>query len=254
MGIVQDAHHNVGVVTRAAIDGTSGGDNGSTAAPRAAAGLTEPIAVRGRRSTVTPHELNAAFDSFQVDLDAHPELGGFGPDFWLFDAGEPNEFAIIMRYEAGSVRGYERTTDVGWCRDQHDKAIARSASLAEYLARTPRAQRSLAGSNSARSSSTSAGSRGCPATRCRHARDQPVDDLRVEGRQGPTVLRRSPRLGGRNRRRQTGHGLGCLRWSTPRCELIPRIQFQFRTVFISFRASEQGTYNLFDTNAGNAVR
>lgn len=72
-----------------------------------------------------------------VDLNAHPELGDLGPDFWLFDAGEPHEFAIIMRYEAGSVLGYERTTDVDWCRDQHDAALAGSISLAEYLARTP---------------------------------------------------------------------------------------------------------------------
>lgn len=72
-----------------------------------------------------------------VDLNAHPELGDLGPDFWLFDVGEPDEFAIIMRYdEASSVFGYERTTDVGWCREQHDAALAGSISLAEYLAQT----------------------------------------------------------------------------------------------------------------------
>lgn len=69
-----------------------------------------------------------------VDLNTHPELNDLGPDFWLFDAGEPNEFAIIMRYEAGSVLGYERTTDVRWCHKQHDAALAGSISLAEYLA------------------------------------------------------------------------------------------------------------------------
>jgi hypothetical protein len=69
-----------------------------------------------------------------VDLNRHPQLSDLGPDFWLFDAGEPDEFAIIMRYEAGSVLGYERTTDVGWCRDQWDDAMAASISLAAYLA------------------------------------------------------------------------------------------------------------------------
>jgi hypothetical protein len=69
-----------------------------------------------------------------VDLDTRPELADLGPDFWLFDAGAPDEFAIIMRYDAaGAVLSYERTTDVGWCREQRDAAMAGSISLAEYL-------------------------------------------------------------------------------------------------------------------------
>lgn len=68
-----------------------------------------------------------------VDLNAHPDLRDLGPDFWLFDA----EFAIIMRYdEAGTVLGYERTTEVGDFRDQRWLAMAGSISLAEYLAQT----------------------------------------------------------------------------------------------------------------------
>jgi hypothetical protein len=71
-----------------------------------------------------------------VDLDAHAELGRLGPDFWLFDAGESDAFAIVMRYDAaGSVLGYERTTDVGWCSEQYAAAMAGSISLAEYLVR-----------------------------------------------------------------------------------------------------------------------
>lgn len=70
-----------------------------------------------------------------VDVNAHPELSDLGPDFWLFDAGAPDEFAIVMHYGTdGSAPGYERTTDVGWCRDQRDAALSRSMSLAEYLA------------------------------------------------------------------------------------------------------------------------
>jgi uncharacterized protein DUF6879 len=69
-----------------------------------------------------------------VDLNTHPDLRELGPDFWLFDVDEPNEFVIIMRYdETGTVLGYERLTDTGWCRDQRDAALAGSISLAEYL-------------------------------------------------------------------------------------------------------------------------
>jgi hypothetical protein len=71
-----------------------------------------------------------------VDLNAHPQLADLGPDFWLFDAGGSNEFAIVINYDAdGSVMGYEPTADVGWCHEQHDDAMARSISLAEYLTR-----------------------------------------------------------------------------------------------------------------------
>jgi hypothetical protein len=71
-----------------------------------------------------------------VDLDAHAEMGRLGPDFWLFDAGESDAFAIVMRYDAaGSVLGYERTTDGGWCSEQYAAAMAGSISLAEYLVR-----------------------------------------------------------------------------------------------------------------------
>jgi hypothetical protein len=40
-----------------------------------------------------------------VDLNRHPELSDLGPHFWLFDAGQPGESAIVMRYEADSVLG-----------------------------------------------------------------------------------------------------------------------------------------------------
>ena len=40
-----------------------------------------------------------------VDLNRHPELSDLGPDFWLFDTGQPGAFAIVMRYEAGPVLG-----------------------------------------------------------------------------------------------------------------------------------------------------
>lgn len=70
-----------------------------------------------------------------VDLNTHPELGELGPDFWYFDAGQPGAFAVRMRYgDDGSILGYERTTDTGWCDEQQERAWAKSVSLAEYLA------------------------------------------------------------------------------------------------------------------------
>ncbi|MGH3778874.1 MAG: DUF6879 family protein [Pseudonocardiaceae bacterium] len=98
--------------------------------------VRQPLTEYTRYELIGFVESQAAGEQIRVvDLDAHPELGGLGPDFWLFDASEPDGFAIIMRYDtAGAVLGSERTTDVGWCRGQRDAAIARSVSLAEYLA------------------------------------------------------------------------------------------------------------------------
>lgn len=99
--------------------------------------------VRHPLSEYLQHELLAFVESAAVgeqirivDLDQHPELSQLGPDFWLFDAGKPDEFAIVMYYDdAGSLTGYERISDVDWCRDQRDRALAASVSLANYLAR-----------------------------------------------------------------------------------------------------------------------
>jgi len=99
--------------------------------------------VRHPLSEYLHHELLAFMESAVageeiriVDLNQHPELSDLGPDFWLFDASEPGEFAIVMDYDAaGSPLGSRRTTDTGWCREQRDAALAQSVSLAEYLAR-----------------------------------------------------------------------------------------------------------------------
>lgn len=72
----------------------------------------------------------------ETDLNAHPELADLGPDFWLFDVGEPDEFAIIMRYDdAGSTLGYERATDVGLCRDADAPTRARLLALVDAALR-----------------------------------------------------------------------------------------------------------------------
>lgn len=92
------------------------------------------------------HELLAYVESAvvgeetrMVDLNRYPECSSLGPDFWLFDAGTPNEFAIVMHFDtAGAVRSYQRVYAVDWCVQQAEQALAKSISLAEYLARGSR--------------------------------------------------------------------------------------------------------------------
>lgn len=72
-----------------------------------------------------------------VDLNAHSKLEELGPDFWLFDEGQPGELAVVIHYDTnGAALGFERATDVEWCRKQRDIAVTSSVSLAEYLAGT----------------------------------------------------------------------------------------------------------------------
>jgi hypothetical protein len=99
--------------------------------------------VRHPLSEYLQHELLAFVESAAVgeeirivDLNQHPEASHLGPDFWLFDASDPDGFAIVMDYDdAGTLLDSRRTTDTSWCREQRDVALAQSISLAEYLAR-----------------------------------------------------------------------------------------------------------------------
>ena len=71
-----------------------------------------------------------------VSRDAHPELAGLRRDFWLFDAGTPEPFALLMLYDAaGHLTDFERTTRpdiISQCRRERDLAVARSVSLRDY--------------------------------------------------------------------------------------------------------------------------
>ncbi|HEV7827771.1 MAG TPA: hypothetical protein VGP04_02760 [Pseudonocardiaceae bacterium] len=100
--------------------------------------VRHPLTEYTRYEVIGFVEAQAAGEQIRiVDLDRYPELSDLGPDFWLFDPGEPGEFAIVMHYDpGGAVLGYERSTEVGWCREQHDAAMAASISLAEYLVQT----------------------------------------------------------------------------------------------------------------------
>lgn len=75
---------------------------------------------------------------------AHPPQDQALVDFWLFDAGTPGAFAVLMRYDdAGTVLGYERVdkvdkpAELGALDSVRDLVWSRSWSLAEHLARKP---------------------------------------------------------------------------------------------------------------------
>lgn len=99
--------------------------------------------VRHPLSEYLRHELLAFIESAAVgeeirivDLNQHSEVTEIGSDFWLFDAGYPDESAIFMHYDhTGTLTSYERVIDVDGCRWQSDQALERSVSLAQYLAR-----------------------------------------------------------------------------------------------------------------------
>lgn len=98
--------------------------------------VRHPLSQYTRYELISYRESSAVGEEVRIaDLNTHPELDELRLDFWYFDAGEPDGFAILMRYDdAGSVLGYERTTDTSWCDKQRDLALSRSVSLAEYLA------------------------------------------------------------------------------------------------------------------------
>lgn len=100
--------------------------------------VRHPLTEYTRYALISLVESQATGEQVQiVDLGAHPKLEELGPDFWLFDEGAPHEFAVVIHYDTnGAVLGFERVTDVEWCREQRAIAIANSVSLAEYLAGT----------------------------------------------------------------------------------------------------------------------
>lgn len=84
-------------------------------------------------------ESQAAGEEIRLaDRGTYPELGTLGPDFWLFDAGTSGAFGVLLHFDAdGDLLGVEHVTETGVVRElerQREVALARSASLAEYLA------------------------------------------------------------------------------------------------------------------------
>lgn len=83
-----------------------------------------------------------------ADRAAAPELAGLRDDFWLFDAGTPNAFALLMEYDGdGRFTGYEHTTDpevITRCVRQRDTAAAYTVPLNTYLAQTGKPTRKTA--------------------------------------------------------------------------------------------------------------
>lgn len=73
-----------------------------------------------------------------AEKSADPSLADLGPDFWLFDGGSPEAFAILMSYDAdGHWLGAEYTTDpetLEKCRQARALALRHSVPLNVYLA------------------------------------------------------------------------------------------------------------------------
>ena len=72
---------------------------------------------------------------------AYPPEGRALVDFWLFDAGTPEAFAVLMRYnDDGAVLGYERVdkpAELVTLEAVRDLVWSQSWSLAEQLERIP---------------------------------------------------------------------------------------------------------------------
>lgn len=71
-----------------------------------------------------------------ASLDNHPELAELGPDSWLFDAGTPGAFGVLLRFDvSGNLLGIEAIEQaaVSEFERQREIALRYSVSLARYL-------------------------------------------------------------------------------------------------------------------------
>lgn len=75
-----------------------------------------------------------------ADRAKSPGLAELGPDFWLFDEGTTDAFALLMRYDhEGHFLGFDHTADpqdLVECGRQRGTALRHSVSLNTYLATT----------------------------------------------------------------------------------------------------------------------
>lgn len=73
-----------------------------------------------------------------ADRAKSPGLAGLGPDFWLFDEGTADAYALLMRYDhEGHFLGFDHTADpqnLAECGRQRATALSHSVSLNSYLA------------------------------------------------------------------------------------------------------------------------
>lgn len=84
-------------------------------------------------------ESAAAGEEIRIaDQAASPALEAVGPDFWLFDRGTDDAFAVLMHYDdEGHLAEYEPTTAraaLEECYRVQDLALAHSVPLNAYLA------------------------------------------------------------------------------------------------------------------------
>lgn len=86
-------------------------------------------------------ESAAAGEEIRIaDRAKSPDLAGLGPDFWLFDEGTADAFALLMQYDQeGHFLGFDHTADpqdLAECGRQRSTALSHSLSLSTYLAAT----------------------------------------------------------------------------------------------------------------------
>lgn len=87
-----------------------------------------------------PDNAKAGEEVLVADRDEHPRLAEFDQDFWLFDAGEPGEFGLLMDFDQdGRLIGLRRVTseaDLGALCRGRDVALACSMPLQQFLTTT----------------------------------------------------------------------------------------------------------------------
>lgn len=98
--------------------------------------VDEPLTDYQRYQLASYRESQAAGE--QVAITLRSFVGDAGPDFWLFDEGEPDAHAVVMSYDGqGHWLGAELVTDRSKVRalaDQLHIVAANAAPLNEFLA------------------------------------------------------------------------------------------------------------------------
>lgn len=115
--------------------------------------LTTAVGKRWQRVHVVDHPLTdylqyqligyaeslaAGEEVLLADRASSPRLTGLNQDFWLFDEGTPDSFALLMNYDAdGNYLGFEHTADpddIARCAEQKQTALEYAVGLNTYMA------------------------------------------------------------------------------------------------------------------------
>jgi len=98
--------------------------------------IEHPLTEYLRYQLVGYIESQAAGEEIRLaDRRTHSDLADLGPDSWLFDAGTANAFGVVLHFDRnGHLIRIEQTDNVRELERQRETALARSLSLAEFLA------------------------------------------------------------------------------------------------------------------------